>query len=192
MRIIAGRYKGKKLLSLKGMATRPTSGKTREAVFNIIGDRISEAMVLDLFAGTGAFGLEAISRGAAGAVFIDSERRAVDLIRKNVAACRVEPFATVICWNILRNLRCLAGIGQPFDLVFIDPPYDQNAVLPALDNLVETGALAPGALIIVEHGLNETLPDTVSGLTVTDRRKYGRTRITFLTNCVTNSESLVF
>jgi len=179
MRIIAGKFKGKKLLPMRGAATRPTSAKVREAIFSIRGDRVTGARVLDLFAGTGAFGLEAISRGAAHAVFIDSEKDAVELIRRNVAACRAEDAATVICWNILRNLSCLPRTANQFDLVFIDPPYNQDAIQPTLVHLAGSGTLASGASIIVEHGAQEAVPDAVSGLVVTDRRKYGKTRITF-------------
>lgn len=182
MRIIAGKCKGRKLLSLRGDSTRPTSAKVREAIFDILANRVEGARVLDLFAGTGAFGLEAISRGAVHAVFIDSERAAAELIRRNVSACRAEDAATVICWNILRNLNCLLRSGGNFDLVFMDPPYNRNAVVPTLENLVRTGTLAAGAAVIIEHSPEEALPGTVSGLSVTDQRKYGGTMVTFMTS----------
>jgi len=122
LRIIGGKFKGKKLLPLHGSATRPTAGMVREALFNICADRIRNARVLDLFAGTGAFGLEALSRGATAAVFIDSDKRAVELIRKNITACRATDAAMVFKCDAVSNLNCIGQPGYRFDLVFMDPP----------------------------------------------------------------------
>lgn len=180
MRIITGECKGKKLFSLPGTATRPTADRVRESVFNILAPDIVNTSVLDLFAGTGALGLEALSRGAAGAVFIDALPAAVKIIQKNVAACRMEARARVICWDIGKNLNCLQSGAQAFDLVFMDPPYNKNLVAPTLLKLMKQNVLTDGATVIIEHSAAETVPQDLAGLPLTDQRVYGKTLVSFL------------
>jgi len=180
MRIIAGRHKGRKLTSLPGKTTRPTSGKVREAIFSIVADRIEDAAVIDLFAGTGAFGLEAISRGASHAVFVDSDRKGIEIIRKNVAACGEHDRSTVLLADASGGLRRLSLSGGEFDLVFMDPPYNRQAIRPALEELAASGILSKGAVIAIEHDKNETIPEDIAGIGITDRRKYGKTLVTFM------------
>lgn len=186
MRIVGGKFKGRKLLPLHGSNTRPTSGLVREAIFNICADRIRNARVLDLFAGTGAFGLEAISRGAASAVFVDSDKRAVDLILKNIAACRAEEAAMVFKWDIVVNLKCLARCDEPFDLIFMDPPYRRDVTGAALKNLQRAGALSPGALLIVEHSVERSITGVEPPFSILDQRKYGKTLVTFISYMIDN------
>ncbi len=180
MRITAGIHKGRKLASLPGIGTRPTSGKVREAIFNICRPVVADANVLDLFAGTGALGLEALSRGAGKAVFVDSDRRGIEIIRKNIAACRETDRTTVIRADITANLNMLPAAGIHFDIVFMDPPYLSHAVHPALHNLAATGTLTTGARVIVEHDPYENIPEEMAGMQLIDRRKYGKTLVTFL------------
>ena len=180
MRIIAGTHKGRKLASLPGRAARPTGGKVREAIFSICTKAVRDAVVLDLFAGTGALGLEAISRGAAKAVFIDSDRPGIEVIRKNIAACGEGYRSIVIRADIRAGLHPLAATGLFYDLVFIDPPYNRRAIRRTLENLVKTKTLNPGATIVIEHGKNETNFTDIHGLEVVDRRKYGKTLVTFM------------
>ncbi|MBW1954094.1 MAG: 16S rRNA (guanine(966)-N(2))-methyltransferase RsmD [Deltaproteobacteria bacterium] len=177
LRIFAGNLKGTPLYSLKERSLRPTSGRVREAVFNILFHRVRSAVVLDLYAGTGALGLEALSRGARLAVFIDADPDAVSVLEKNIARCRVQERSQVIRWDINRNLNCLAGHPASFDLVFVDPPYHKGAVFSALKNLVECGVLEKGALVVVEHGVKESVQ--VPGFELTDQRKYGKTLVSF-------------
>lgn len=186
MRIVGGKFKGRKLLPLHGSNTRPTSGLVREAIFNICADRVRNARVLDLFAGTGAFGLEAISRGAAAAVFVDSDKSAVDLILKNIAACRAEAAATVFKWDVVVNLKCLARYDAPFDLVFMDPPYRRDVIGAALKNLQRADAISPGALLIIEHSIERPLTGIELPFTITDQRKYGKTLVTFVSYMIDN------
>ena len=180
MKIIAGNHKGRKLASLPGKTTRPTSGKVREAIFSIVADRIEDAAILDLFAGTGAFGLEAISRGASHAVFIDSDRKGIEVIRKNITACGENDRSTVLAADVAGGLRRLALSGGTFDLVFMDPPYNRQAVQPALESLAASGILARGAIVAIEHDKNEKIPEDIVDMEVTDRRKYGKTLVTFM------------
>lgn len=180
MRIISGEFKGKKLASLKGNATRPTSDRVREAVFNILSADVKNAAVLDLFAGTGALGLEALSRGASNAVFIDISASAVNIIQKNAAACKIENRARIMRWDIAKNLNCLQATFLPFDLVFMDPPYNQNFMTSALKNLIAAKVLKNSARIIIEHAAAETIPQDIATLHLTDQRIYGKTLVSFL------------
>ena len=179
MRIIAGELRGKKLHCPAGRDIRPTADRLREAIFNILGSGVQNARVLDLFAGTGALAIEALSRGAHSAVLIDQSQAAVKLMQRNVAACRVEHRARVVRWDIRRNLNCLSAWPRRFDLVFLDPPYRKNMLPAALDALLACGALARAARLVAEHAAHEAFvpPD---GLIIEDRRRYGRTRVTFL------------
>ena len=180
MQIIAGTHKGRKLTSLPGKSTRPTSGKVREAIFNICSGLIKDATVLDLYAGTGAFGLEAISRGAATVVFVDSDRKSAAVIRKNIDICGENDRSTVICGDILLSPTMFAATGNTFDLVFMDPPYDTPAIRQTLENLVQKSVLKKGAILIVEHDKYEEIPEDIPGLEITDKRKYGKTFVTFM------------
>lgn len=181
MHIIAGIHRGKKLASLSGKATRPTSGKVREAIFNICMDSVADANVLDLFAGTGAFGLEALSRGAASAILVDSDRKGIEVIQQNIAACRESSRAKVFCTDITKSLRILRTAGIHFDLVFMDPPYHSRNVRDALINLAESDMLRKGAVIVVEHDRHEEIPTDIADIRITDQRKYGKTLVTFMT-----------
>ena len=180
MRIISGEFKGRKLNSLKGNATRPTTDRVRESIFNILATHIVNVSVLDLFAGTGAFGLEALSRGAASAVFIDSSASAIKIIQKNITACKAETRGRGIRWDISKNLNCLQVKTQAYDLVFMDPPYNGKTIKPSLLNLHRSGSMEEDALIIVEHSPLEAIPEDILGLTVVDQRRYGNTLVSFL------------
>ncbi|BCS97860.1 methyltransferase small [Desulfoluna limicola] len=180
MRIIGGDRRKKKLIAVPGLATRPTSDRVKETLFNIIQTRVRGAFVLDLFSGTGALGLEALSRGADHCLFIDSQKQALDTCRKNIAACRYEDKGTVIQWDIAKNLNCLIRYTRPLDLVFIDPPYKKGLADLALGHLAQTEALSPDGLVIVEHAAGDP-PVPGDGMTLTETRRYGTTALSFLT-----------
>ena len=181
MRIIGGRFKGKNLYSVPGASIRPSGGKLREAVFDITAGRIADARVLDLYAGTGAFGLEALSRGASRAVMIDSDARAITAIKKNIQLLGVEKHARCIRWDISKNLNCIQSVHPPFDLVFMDPPYKQAAVYDTLRHLSETRSLAADACVVIEHGVKTPFPEAFPpDFVAADRRKYGKSLVTFL------------
>ena len=152
----------------------------RESIFNILADRVKGAVVLDLFAGTGALGLEALSRGARSAVFVDNHRRSLDLLAKNIEACRMAATTRVIRWDIGRNLTCLSEAVASFDLVFMDPPYSKGLVAIALVHLDASGALGPGACIVIEHAADEALPQKRGRYHMADQRKYGKTLVSFI------------
>ena len=179
MRIIAGTLRSKKLAKVPNASIRPTSDRLRESIFNIIADRVPGAVVLDLFAGTGAMGIEALSRGAKWATFLDRSKMAAQLIHRNLAACRLTAVSRVVVWDVTRNLNCLRAEASKFNLIFVDPPYSQNCLKPALTHLAHSDILAIDARIIVEHDPNETVPDNLP-FTMIDQRIRSKTVVTFL------------
>jgi 16S rRNA (guanine966-N2)-methyltransferase len=179
LRIIGGIVRGRKLLTPgKGpddRAIRPTSARAREAVFNIIGSEVWGANVLDLFAGTGAMGLEALSRGAATAIFVDNNSAAARLLGRNIDRCDFTDQATVVRrdatkgFGFLREFVPAAG----FSLIFIDPPYRQKIDGLMLDKLGRPGILAESGLLIFEHAAERRLPEEIGRLQLVDQRRYG-------------------
>ncbi|SDE70250.1 16S rRNA (guanine(966)-N(2))-methyltransferase RsmD [Limimaricola pyoseonensis] len=182
MRIVAGTHRGLALASVgkgdAGAHLRPTADRVRESLFNALsggryGDPLSDAVVLDLFAGTGALGLEALSRGAARVTLVDDGRVAGKLIRENIAKMRVETLVT--------HLRCdatrLPATDAPATLVFLDPPYGKGLGARALASAVAGGWVAPGALVVWEENAPQPAPEGFSPL---DTRRYGDTHVTLL------------
>ena len=180
LRIISGTCKKKRLLTVPGMATRPTADRLRETLFNILAFDVRDAVVLDLFAGTGALGLEALSRGAASCTFVENNAEALSVIRKNCASCpALSERAAVTAWDIRRGLAFLKDSDPKFTLVFADPPYGQNLIQPTLSALAESGALAEEALVVVEHDAADAIPPLPKGWVIQDQRTYGRSTLTF-------------
>jgi 16S rRNA (guanine966-N2)-methyltransferase len=181
MRIVGGEFRGRTLKSPSSQAIRPTSDKLRESVFNILahayGDPVSGARVLDLFAGTGALGLEAMSRGAQFALFVDEGAEARALIRANV-----ETLALTGATKIFRrDAARLGAIGAlaPFDLMFCDPPYGKGLAEQALAGARDGGWLSPGALVVVEEAAKAGFR-TPEGFAAQERREYGDSEIVIL------------
>lgn len=179
MRIVGGAWRGRKLANLGGgdaaAHLRPTSDRVRESLFNVLinahGDPITDARVLDLFAGTGALGLEALSRGAASALFVDDGKKAQALLRQNIQLLGAE--ARVL----RRDAARLGPAEQAYDLVFLDPPYGKGLGEKALISARDGGWLNPGAMIVWEEG---TAVDAPEGFRQLDARRYGDTHVTIL------------
>jgi 16S rRNA (guanine966-N2)-methyltransferase len=165
MRIIAGRFRGRRLSGPEGEGVRPTSDRLRETLFNILMARVPGARVLDGFAGTGALGLEALSRGAAQVTFVEADPRAVRVLQKNVAACGAESTCTIVRNDVQRFAATRSG-RDVFDLALLDPPYD----FAQQDRLVAdvAGLLGPGGLLVLEHSRRREPPSAPPGL---DRRR---------------------
>lgn len=160
MRVIAGKYRSRSLRSLRGQAMRPTSDRLRETLFNILGPAVAGAVFVDLYAGTGAVGIEALSRGARTAVFVENHRPAVELIRANLRELGIESGAEVLAGDALRGLRRLASRGLVADFIFADPPYaDARAYTEVLDWLGENDLLASDGVLILEHAARHPLSD---------------------------------
>jgi len=151
VRIIGGTYRSRRLQTLAGTATRPTSDRLRETLFNIIGPRVRDARFLDLCAGSGAVGIEALSRGAREAVFIEQSRRACAIIQANLDALGITACVNVMNRDARAALKQLAAQASPFDLVFFDPPYAANIYEPILRELAASTLLTNHSMIIVEY-----------------------------------------
>lgn len=181
MRIIAGRLKGRRLAAVRG-AIRPTADRVREAIFNILGPLVPEAQVLDLFAGTGALGIEALSRGAGRAVFVENQVSALQVLRRNLAQCQLMEAGQILPQDAVRALAALAARGERFDLIFLDPPYSQGLAEAIVPLVARTGLLAPEGILVVEHRRDEDLAETYPPLARRDQRRYGATLISFYEN----------
>ncbi len=178
MRVIAGRFGGRRLSAPRGAGTRPTADRVREALFSMLGP-LDGLAVLDLFAGTGALGIEALSRGAAAAVFVERDRLALDALRENLAALGLDPDADapaeVRSQDAFAALAGAAAGGETYDLIFLDPPYAQALAWgPKLAQALPD-VLAPEGLVVVESDRRAPL---AVGLPVRRQRRYGDTSIT--------------
>jgi 16S rRNA (guanine966-N2)-methyltransferase len=180
MRIIGGRAGGRTLRAPKGAGTRPTSDKVREAIFNILDSNFElPERVLDLYAGSGGLGLEALSRGATAAVFVDADEDACEVIQANAATLSCSG-AVVVCSPVVRWL--VKQSAADFGWVFLDPPYDSHKtgeLDKALGLIVRKELLAPGGLVIAEHEWRSAPQDEIGGLALFDRRRYGQTAVSF-------------
>jgi 16S rRNA (guanine966-N2)-methyltransferase len=174
MRVIAGTYGGRTLAVPAGRATRPTSDRVREALFSILGERVRDRSVLDLFAGSGALSIEALSRGAADATLVDNGPTAGRAIERNLADLQIEG-AELVRRDALGFLRTARDRGRQYDLVFLDPPYRQASRLSRELSEALPAVLAPGALVVSESDRREPLD--LPPLTLDDERRYGDTLI---------------
>lgn len=180
MRIIGGIYRSRKLAEFKGESIRPTSDSARESLFNILRERISGASFLDLYGGTGAVGLEALSRGAKKVVFNDFSRESVKIIKSNIAALKAESNTEVYSYDAA---VFLSRTAEKFDVIFLDPPYAQNVqdILDGVHSLMNDGAIAV-------YECEKPFCGEAAGLTVCSRRKYGRAHLTFFEKKEQDSE----
>jgi 16S rRNA (guanine(966)-N(2))-methyltransferase RsmD len=183
VRVIAGRYKGRRLATPTWQGLRPTSDKLRETLFNVLAPRIAGARVVDGFAGTGAVGIEALSRGAAHVHFIDGDRRSVALIRTNVAACGIAAGYTIQCEDVAAALRRLPPDAQ-FDVIVLDPPYDTQGTAETLS--AAAGRLAPAGIVVLERATRRP-PEIPSELTRARDVTSGDSTLTFLTRAEESS-----
>ena len=178
MRVIAGTFKGRRLLAPRWTSLRPTSDKVKETLFNVLAPEIRDVRVLDAYAGTGALGIEALSRGAQTATFIERDPRARDLIVENLAHCGILEGCAIIRASVTRGLDTLRQTPAfvPFDIVLLDPPYE----LEAADALTGIEAVTrPGGLVVLEHARRRPSPDMVGHLVRTRELPSGDTALTF-------------
>ncbi|MDR3238634.1 MAG: 16S rRNA (guanine(966)-N(2))-methyltransferase RsmD [Clostridiales bacterium] len=176
--MIAGSAKGRKLIPPEGDLTRPTTDRMKEALFSVLGDEVVQSVFLDLFSGTGAIGVEALSRGAAEACFVDA--RTAPLIAKNLALTRFQARSSVLPLDYAEALHRLRCQGTRFDIVFMDPPYCQNLITRAMDLILSYKLLKPGGLLAAEHSADEEPPQSQDdALTLLKIKKYGLTVFQF-------------
>lgn len=181
MRIISGTSRGRRLVTRRGQAIRPTSDRVKGSIFNSLGDDVAGKLVLDLFAGTGNLGLEALSRGAKRVVFVEKGRHALRLIQKNLLTCGMQMSAEIFSTDAHRAIGILHQRGESFDLLLMDPPYRQGIVQAILRKLETQPIYHEGSILVVQHDRREPLPDIMEGWNVIRQRRMGDTVISFLT-----------
>lgn len=175
MRIIAGQWRGRKLIAPKGEATRPTADRVREALFSMLTSRLGSfegLRIADLFAGSGALGLEALSRGAASCTFVEQDRAALDALRANAAALGVKGDIRA------QSVLTLAAVPEPYDLLLLDPPYATGAGPVALDRLARLGWISPASLVSLETARDEAVE--LRGFRIEADRNHGKAKLTLL------------
>lgn len=185
MRIIAGSLKGKKIKSLPGLATRPLLGRIKKSLFDILGDKVVDASFLDLYAGTGSVGIEALSRGARYVLFVEKETRLTRLIRENLRRCELEKRAKVLETDVLdcnKEGRKFSLPGQ-FDLIFAGPPYKLNMIKDTLEIIVNLDLLKKDGWVICQHHFKEELPEKEGFLSLFRKEQYGKTAMSFYKMC---------
>jgi len=185
MRITGGMIRGRRLAKIKGPNIRPTSDMVRGSIFDILGQILTGLKILDLFAGTGSLGIEALSRGAKKAVFIDKSRGALATIKKNLGLCGYESLSVIVREDLPNGLAHIQDLGcGQFDLVFIDPPYGKGYIRPTICQLIDRGVLAKDCRIVVESSTEAKgqFPSKVHNLHLNLTRSYGSTLIGIYSN----------
>ena len=175
MRVITGSARGRKLKDLEGLATRPTTDRVKEGIFNIIQFDVEGRRILDLFAGTGQMGIEALSRGAASAVFVDQRREAAAVIRENLKLTGLAGRARVVCGDALSFLQ---SAKERFDIIFLDPPYASSLLEDSLKNISGFDILSNHGIIICEYSLERDMPPIPPPLFPHRDYRYGKTKVT--------------
>jgi 16S rRNA (guanine966-N2)-methyltransferase len=184
MRVIAGNARGRKLVAPKTMRVRPTADRVKESLFSILLSRLGEfegMRVLDICAGTGNLGIEALSRGASYAVFIDSHQESADTIRKNLEITRFTECAKVVLQDAAPALKWVSRGEAPFHLIFLDPPYHQGLTTRVLELLADSPLVDAGTTVVAEFSSKEEIPRSFGRLRETERRVYGDSALSFLT-----------
>lgn len=180
MRIVAGTARGRPIEGPKNrQGIRPTADRVRETLFNVLGQYLDGGEVLDLFAGTGALALEALSRGAGAAILVDRDREAAALCRENAASLGFGSQVTVLQTPVAQALASLARAGRAFVLIFVDPPYALEAGVSVLVAVDQGSLLLPGGTLVLEHDKREAVPEVSGSLVQVDQRSFGDTRVTF-------------
>lgn len=182
MRIISGIARGTKLYTLEGINTRPTLDRVKEPLFNILNFRLQDATVLDLFAGSGALGLESISRGAKQVIFCEKNRTAANIVEKNIEKTRFQEKSLLIKSDFEKALKQIASDGIKVDIVFLDPPYKTDFIAKSLKQIIDLKILNEDAVVVIETDEPERIQKEIEKLTINifDVRKYGRVSLMFL------------
>lgn len=179
MRVVAGNFRGRKLSAVPGMATRPTTDKVKEALFNIIGPYFDGGKSLDLYSGSGGLSIEAVSRGISNATLVDRQYQAIKTIRKNIDVTKHPEQFTVYKMDAQRALHVLAQNNQHFDLVFLDPPYAKQQILKDMSKMVKEDLLTTGAVVVAETNHDANLPtDDLDNFEFIKQQTYGITVLT--------------
>lgn len=175
MRVIAGKCKGRPLKAVPGMSTRPTTDKIKESIFNIIGPYFDGGQGLDLFGGSGGLGLEALSRGLDKVIFVDRDRKAVEVIKQNIGFCGFEKQSEVFCNDANRALKAIIKRGLKFTHIFLDPPYKLKELEAIIAAIEQAQLLTENGIIVAEHGGDLELPINIGELALIRKETYGST-----------------
>ncbi len=187
MRVISGSARGRKLKAPEGLTTRPTTDRIKESLFNIIAGDLYECRFLDLFSGSGGMGIEALSRGAEKAVFVDRDKKSISVINDNLRATRLESRARVFNCDVGAAIKRLGALGEKFDIIFMDPPYNKGFIESTLKYIADENILADDGYIIAEQSVEDDEPQ-VKGLCVTRVKNYKITKMTFLSQAEREAE----
>ncbi|MCX8130024.1 MAG: 16S rRNA (guanine(966)-N(2))-methyltransferase RsmD [Clostridia bacterium] len=179
LRVISGTAKGHKLKTLKGDNTRPTSDRVKESLFNIIAEYVYDAEVLDLFAGTGNLGIEALSRGAKFAFFVDKSNECLSIIKENLNHTKLSDKSSVLVGEVGSVIKKLADNNKKFDIIFLDPPYNRNLVEETLNFVVNSGIIKDNTIIVAERDKDDAVPEHIGPLKLARNQKYGDTILSF-------------
>ncbi len=171
---MGGTSRGRRLKALKGLNIRPTSDKVKESIFNILGDKIVDAIFLDLCAGTGGIGIEALSRGAKETILVDNNQKAVILIKSNLSLCNLEKYSKVVCCDAVRFLE---DSDKRFDIIFFDPPYKSDLFEKVMAVFDRKEMLADNGILIIEHNSKTALIEETNSLILLKKYKYGDTTL---------------
>jgi 16S rRNA (guanine966-N2)-methyltransferase len=179
MRVISGKAKGRRLVAPKGGAIRPTADRIKESLFNILPRDFSGMKILELFAGTGNVSIEGLSRGAESALLVDASERSARVIRENLRRLELSDRAQMWVMPVRRALNAVGRQGQKFDVIFLDPPYDQKLVGRSLELIASVDPLYPTGVVVAEHSVRETVKSSYGFISLNDQRRYGDTLLSF-------------
>lgn len=179
LRVIAGSVKGRRLKTVKGTSTRPTSDRVKESLFNILSSFISDAEILDLFAGTGSLGIEALSRGAASVVFVEKDAAAFSVINQNLETVGLKDKSEIIKGDAFSIINDLAQKDRKFDIILLDPPYHKNLIIEALKYIEKSDIIKKDSVIAAERDAGDPVPDSEGRLFLAKDVKYGDTALSF-------------
>lgn len=178
MRVVSGSCKGKGLKAVPGNSTRPTTDKVKEAIFNMIGPYFDGGIGLDLFAGSGGLGIEALSRGLDKVIFVDRDVKAIQIIQENIHSCGLDEVVEVYRNDAQRAIKAITKRDITLDYIFLDPPYKHQQLVKLLELINEHRLLTPSGAIVCEHSSNIELPDKVGGFVKVKHEKYGIIAVT--------------
>ena len=179
MRVISGKAKGRRLVAPKGGAIRPTADRIKESLFNILPRDFSGMKILELFAGTGNISIEALSRGAESALLVDASERSARIIRENLRRLELTDRAQMWVMPVRRALNAVGRQGSKFDVIFLDPPYDQKLVGRSLELIASVDPVYPTGVVVAEHIVREAVKSSYGFLSLNDQRRYGDTLLSF-------------
>jgi 16S rRNA (guanine966-N2)-methyltransferase len=179
LRIISGEFRGRKLEKLEGMDIRPTTDRVKESLFNMLGARLFDCVFLDLFAGTGGIGIEAYSRGASKIVFIDESTKSIKVLKSNLEMLMLLDKVEVYNTDYINAINKLALDNRKFDIIFIDPPYLKGFAQNALIHINDNNLINENGIIVIEHDIQDKMPESVGNLNLQRQKKYGNTMLSF-------------